>query len=101
MQIEPAGRQENKQANVTITQRRLSSTIVSYCRVHQSLVSTSIIRLIHLCANILVERDSSLDGRLVPHSLQTLGPLIKLECFIDNTVDLDFASIEVVNGSGD
>ena len=52
------------------------------------------------CAKILVEGDSGLDGRLVPHSLKTLGPLVKLERFVDNTMDFDFAGIEVVNSSG-
>lgn len=48
----------------------------------------------------LVENDSGLDCRLVLHSLQTFCPLFELVGLVDNSLDLDLAGIEVINGSG-
>jgi hypothetical protein len=49
----------------------------------------------------LIKRDGSLDGRLVLHRLQTLRPLLKLEGLVDDTLDLDLARVEVVDGGGE
>ena len=46
----------------------------------------------------LVEDDSGLDGRLVPHCLQALGPLLDLESLVYNTLNLDLAALEIING---
>lgn len=49
----------------------------------------------------LVEGDGSLDGALVTHRLQALGPLVNLEHLVDNTVDFDLAGVQVVDSSGE
>lgn len=45
----------------------------------------------------LFKDNSSLDSTLVPHTLQTLTPLLEFESLIDDSVDFDFAWIEVVD----
>ena len=102
VQIKLAGRQDNRQAEVTITQCKFHTTIMSFDHLH--MFSRQAIHRSSCCifgAKTLVKGDSSLDGRLVPHSLETLRPLIKLEGFVDNAMNLDFASVEVMNGSRD
>jgi hypothetical protein len=47
----------------------------------------------------LVEDNGGLDGALVLHGLQALSPLLKLESLVDNSLDLDLARVEIVNGS--
>jgi len=43
--------------------------------------------------NALVEHNCSLDGTLVLHGLETLGPLLQLESLVDDTLDLDLTAV--------
>ncbi len=54
-----------------------------------------------LPSSLLVKGNSSLNRALIPHRLQTLLPLLELEGLVHDTVDLDFATIEVVDRGGE
>lgn len=47
----------------------------------------------------LIENDGRLDGLLGANGLEGLRPLFELESLVDNTLNLDLARVEVVNGS--
>lgn len=52
----------------------------------------------HFTREPLIEHNRGLDSSLVPHSLQTLPPLLELIRLIYNALDLDLAAVEVVDG---
>lgn len=45
-----------------------------------------------------IKSDSRLDGTLIPHTLQTFGPLIQFERLIDDAADFDLSAIQVIDG---
>ena len=45
----------------------------------------------------LIEDNSGLDSRLVPDALESFAPLLELERFVNDTLGLDLAAVEVVN----
>jgi len=47
----------------------------------------------------LVKGDSGLDSTLVLHALETLGPLLQLESLVDDSLDLDLTTVEVIDRS--
>lgn len=47
----------------------------------------------------LLENNSRLNSTLVLHTLQTLTPLLQLECLIHNACNLHFPGVEVIDGS--
>lgn len=49
----------------------------------------------------LVKDDRRLDGALVLQRRQTLLPLLQLEGLVHDTLNLDFAGVQVVDGSGE
>lgn len=49
----------------------------------------------------LIKGNSSLDGALIPHRLQTLLPLVELERLVDDAMHLDLAAVEIVDGGGE
>jgi hypothetical protein len=46
---------------------------------------------------MLVEYNGSFDGRLVADALEGLAPLFEPERLVDDTLGLDFATVEVVD----
>jgi hypothetical protein len=46
---------------------------------------------------VLVEDNSSLDRTLVSHTLQAFTPLFQFESLVDNTLDLHFSAIKIVD----
>jgi len=63
------------------------------------MLMTGVNRVSHT-GKLVVEDDGSLDGALVLHGLQALGPLIQLECLVDDSFDLYLARVEIVDSGG-
>ena len=52
-----------------------------------------------ICVLSLVKGDGGLNGALVLHGLEALGPLLNLEDLVDNSVDFHLSGVEIVDGS--